>query len=179
MRIKDLVTIDEKAEFRNDVQLSDYENPKRNVALLNSYLFTVTAPKGLEPSLGLLRTVINSILMPKLGNRMVLIANYGHGKSHLALVLTNYFSKPNTSEEMHIIQEKIGKVIDTPPQASLFREFRQSHQEFLVIRLRGDVPSTLREQFIVQIEQALKEHTVTQKVTLPFWYQKAEDLLRS
>ena len=60
MRIKDLVTIDEKAEFRNDVQLSDYENPKRNVALLNSYLFTVTAPKGLEPSLGLLRTVIIS-----------------------------------------------------------------------------------------------------------------------
>ena len=110
---------------------------------------------------------------------MVLIANYGHGKSHLALVLTNYFSKPNTSEEMHIIQEKIGKVIDTPPQASLFREFRQSHQEFLVIRLRGDVPSTLREQFIVQIEQAFKKNILTKRSHFHSGIRKPKISLRS
>jgi hypothetical protein len=179
MLIKDLVSIDEEAEFRNDVQLSDYEDPKRNSALLRSYLFTVTAPMGLEPSLGLLRTVINAYLNPKLGNRIATIANYGHGKSHLALVLANYFGKPYASKEMGVIQEKIGKVVDNPAKASLFREFRQSHPEFLVIRLRGDVPGSLREQFITCLEQTLQEHSSTRNIKLPFWHQKAENLLNS
>lgn len=175
--IKDLVTVDENAEFRNDVQLSDYDNEKTNLALLRSYLFTGTAPQGQEPSIGILRTIIESFLNPRLDNRLTAIANYGHGKSHLALVLANYFGKANKSPEMKIILGKIDKALDTAAQRIRFHEFRENRNEFLVIRLRGDKPQGLREQFIISLEQALKEHPATNKVELPFWYQKAEQLL--
>ncbi len=179
MLIKDLVSIDEKAEFRNDVQLSDYDVAPRNLALLRSYLFTAIAPNNLEPSLVLLRATINSFLTPKVGNRIVTIANFGHGKSHLALVMANYFSKPFNSEEMKVIQDKIRQAVATPPQASLYRDFRQSHPEFLVIRLRGDVPRSLREQFIIGLEHAFQEHQVTRDVRVPYWHRKAEELLQN
>ena len=179
MIIKDLVSIDEQAEFRNDVQLSDFDFPQRNLALLHSYLFSITAPTGLEPSLGILRTTIHSFLNPGLENRMVTIANFGQGKTHLALVMTNYFSKPYDSEEMKVIHDKINKAVDNPPQASLYRDFRKNHPEFLVIHLRGDVPRNLREQFMMSLELALKEHDATRNIRLPYWHHKAQDLLEN
>jgi len=176
--IHNLVTIDEQAEFRNDVQLSDFEKEETNLALLRSYLFTATAPQGQESSTGLLRAVTESFLNPRLDNRITAIANYGHGKSHLALVLANYFGKSFQSPELKIIFNKIDQALDNPAQRNRFREFRENRNEFLVIRLRGDKPQSLREQFVLSLEQALKEHTATRNVELPFWYQKAEQLLK-
>jgi len=176
--IHNLVTIDEQAEFRNDVQLSDFEKEETNFALLRSYLFTATAPQGQESSIGLLRAVTESFLNPRLDNRITAIANYGHGKSHLALVLANYFGKSFRSPELEIIFNKIDSALDNPAQRNRFREFRENRNEFLVIRLRGDKPQSLREQFVLSLEQALKEHTATRNVELPFWYQKAEKLLK-
>ena len=177
--IHNLVTIDEQAEFRNDVQLSDFEKAETNLALLRSYLFTSTAPRGQESSTGLLRAVIESFLNPRLDNRITAIANYGHGKSHLALVLANYFGKHYQSPELKIIFNKIDQALDNPAQRNRFHEFRENRNEFLVIRLRGDKPQSLREQFMLSLEQALQEHAPTKNVELPFWYQKAEQLLKS
>lgn len=177
MQIKDLVSIDEHAEFRNDVQLSDYEIPERNLALLRSYLFSCTAPKGQESSLSLLRLVTGAFSDARTKNRFTVIANYGHGKSHLALVMANYFGKPFQSDEMKVIQDKISKAVDNPARAEYFQQFRQNHAEYLVIRLRGDVQRALREQFVICLEQGLGEHAATQGVQLPFWYQNAEKWL--
>ena len=176
--ISSLVTIDEQAEFRNDVQLSDYEKRETNLALLRSYLFTSTAPQGQESSTGILRAIIESFLNPRLDNRIAAIANYGHGKSHLALVLANYFGKPYQSPELKIIFNKIDQALENPGQRQRYREFRESRNEFLVIRLRGDKPAKLREQFVLGLEQSLQEHTATKNVELPFWYKKAEQLLK-
>lgn len=176
--IRNLVTIDEHAEFRNDVQLSDFENQETNLALLKSYLFTTTAPQGQESSIGLLRAIIESFLNPRLDNRITAIANYGHGKSHLALVLANYFGKANESSELKIILNKIDQAISDTSQRKRYHEFRENRNEFLVIRLRGDKPQSLREQFVLSLEKSLQEHAATQKVELPFWYQKAERLLQ-
>jgi hypothetical protein len=175
--IHNLVTIDEHAEFRNDVQISDYEKEETNLSLLRSYLFTATAPQGQESSIGLLRAITESFLNPRLDNRITAIANYGHGKSHLALVLANYFGKPYQSPELKVIFTKIDQSLDNPAQRNRFHEFRENRNEFLVIRLRGDKPQSLREQFVISLEQALKEHPSTQNVEIPFWYQKAEQLL--
>lgn len=177
MLIKDLVAIDEHAEFRNDVQISDYEKPDTNLALLRSYLFTYTAPREQESSLSLLRLVTSAFSDARTKNRFAVIANYGHGKSHLALVMANYFGKSYTSPEMQVILEKISKAVDSPARAAYFQEFRQNHAEYLVIRLRGDAQRTLREQFVTNLEQALKEHKATRDVKLAFWYQTAENLL--
>lgn len=179
MLIRNLVIIDEQAEFRNDVQLSDYDDPKINLALLKSYLFTFNAPQGWESSVGLLKIILDSYSSPRLDNRIAVIANYGHGKSHLALALANYFGKPHNSPEVKVVLEKISKAIDNPAQAQRYHEFRQNHREFLIIRLRGDEPRSLREQFVFALERALDEHAATKNVKLPFWYQKAEELLNA
>lgn len=176
--IRNLVTMDEQAEFRNDVQISDYENEETNLSLLQSYLFTVTAPQGQESSSGLLRAITESYLNPRLDNRIAVIANYGHGKSHLALVLANYFGKPFQSQEMQIVLSKLSQALGNPAQAQRYREFRENRAEFLVIRLRGDKSQSLREQFVLSLEQSMREHESTKIVELPFWYQKAESLLR-
>jgi len=177
MLIKDLVAIDEHAEFRNDVQLSDYDRPETNLALLRSYLFTDTAPREQESSVSLLRMITSAFSDARIKNRFAVIANYGHGKSHLALVIANYFGKPYKSEEMRVILGKIAQKVDSPARAAYFQEFRQNHPEYLVVRLRGDAQRTLREQFVTNLEQALREHQATSSVQLPFWYQTAENWL--
>ena len=91
LTIGEIVALDEQARFRNDVQLSAFDDPAKNMALLRSYLFTGTAPNtevaGARTfsSIDLLEQVVQAFLSDRLENRMVAIANYGHGKSHLAL----------------------------------------------------------------------------------------------
>src|SRR5689334_19979255 len=112
MKIRDLVSIDEEAEFRNDVQLSDFEDREANLALLRSYIFTQTAPGEQESTVSILRIATETLSNGRLENRIAVVANYGHGKSHLALVLANYFGRTNPSPELKIILEKLSNAIN-------------------------------------------------------------------
>jgi hypothetical protein len=178
LNIGNLVKIDEQAEFRNDVQISAYEDPQRNLALLRSYLFTSAAPGDQHPSVGLLEVLLQAFLSERVENRYVAIANYGHGKSHLALALANYFGKPTQSDETKLIMDKITNAVHDEAKASRYRDFKHSKGEFLVIRLRGDILRSLREQFPAALEKALGEHAVTANIELPFWSADAAKFLR-
>jgi len=112
-------------------------------------------------------------------NRFVAIANYGHGKSHLALALANYFSKPVASEEAQLLQGKLEHALNDPAKSSRFRDFKQARGEFLIVRLRGDTPSNLREQFIPSLERALQAHKATENIKPPLWHEYAEKVLTS
>ncbi len=179
MLIKDLVHIDEHGAFRSDVQLSDYDNPKLNRELLKNYIFTISAPAssraGRDVSakdvLDMLKTAFT---LERYENRLALIANYGRGKSHLALTLANFFARPTDSEEVRIILERLRQALNNPAAFSGYREFKQSKGEFLVLRLRGDGFDDLQEGFLRALEQALKEHDCTRGIQLPFWHEKAE-----
>src|SRR5690554_1313114 len=109
LKIKDIVQLDTKGEFRSDVQLSDFDNPKLNLSLLQSYIFSVSIPNSFGErtqsiaGLGLLDELIKAFRYDRFENRFVAIANYGHGKSHLALVLANYFARPVDSPEVKTI----------------------------------------------------------------------------
>ncbi len=179
MLIKDLVHIDEHGAFRSDVQLSDCDNPALNRELLRNYIFTVSAPStslaGRDVSAGeVLKTLKDAFTLGRVENRLVLTANFGHGKSHLALTLANFFSRPAESEEVRIIFERLGQALNNPAALSGYRDFKQSKGEFLVIRLRGDGFDDLQEGFLRAMEQALSEHDCTRGVELPFWYPRAE-----
>jgi len=179
MLIKDLVHIDEHGAFRSDVQLSDYDNPTLNRELLRNYIFTVSAPStslaGRDVSAGeVLRMLKDAFMLERVENRLVLTANFGHGKSHLALTLANFFSRPAESEEVRIIFERLGLALNNPAALSGYREFKQSKGEFLVVRLRGDGFDDLQEGFLRAMEQALSEHDCTRGVELPFWHSRAE-----
>lgn len=183
LTIGDLVTLDEQAEFRNDVQLDAYDNAVHNLSLLRSYLFTGSAPTDTGAavrsisSVGVLDQIRQAFLNEKIENRFVVIANYGHGKSHLALGLANYYGKPVGATEVELLFNKISNAVSDPAKASGYRDFKQSRGEFLVVRLRGDMPRTLREQFMASLEKALGEHSATAGQRPQFWHRMAEKFL--
>ncbi len=183
LTIGELVTLDEEAEFRNDVQLDAYDHAERNLSLLRSYLFTGSAPSDAGAavrsisSVGVLDQIRQAFLNEKLDNRLAVVANYGHGKSHLALALANYFGKPVDSQEVRVLFTKIDNAVNDPARASGYHDFKRSRGEFLVVRLRGDMPRTLHEQFMAGLEKALSEHTATAGQRPQFWHSVAERFL--
>ncbi len=183
--MKALIAIDDNAQFRNDVQLNLFENPAENKALLRSYIFSVTGSGTRRvlsaqevSSADLLNRLVETYTNSRAENRMVAIANYGHGKSHLALALTNYFSKPFDSEEAQIVLQKLEHALNDEATWQRFYDFKDSRGEFLVLRLRGDIPRSVREQFLPELEKALQEHPQTAEVRPPMWHTYAADILR-
>lgn len=178
MLVKDLVWLDEEGKFRNDVQLSHFENQKINKSLVGCYIFSFDAPRGYLSSVDLLRSIIYAYVNPTAHkNRTVVIGQYGHGKSHLGLVMANYLGKPHTSTEFKTVIERLERAIDNPAKLELYKEFRKNRPEFLVIRLSGDNPRSLREQFMQALEKGLKEHEATKNTEMPFWQETAKRLL--
>lgn len=178
MLIKDLVHIDEHGAFRSDVQLSDYDNHRLNLELLHNYIFTVSAPStsgsGRDVSAkDVLEMLKSAFTLDRYENRIVLIANYGRGKSHLALTLANFFARPASSEEVHIIFERLGQALNNPAMLKGYQDFKQSKGEFLVVRLRGDGVDDLQDGFLRALEKALSEHDCTRGIELPFWHTHA------
>ncbi len=170
------VKLDSDAEFRSDVQLDAYEKP-HNLALLKSYLFTAAAPAGWSSSLGILNTLIDTFNNGRLENRIVTIANYGHGKSHLALALANFFGRPADSQEIKLLLSKIEQSTKDKAEAARFATFKKSSGKHLVLRLRGDVAGSMRSQFIRALEQAIEANPETSGARMPFWFKEAEQLL--
>lgn len=184
-QIRSIVAIDDNAKFRSDVQLDLFGDAQENEALLRDYLFSVVAPgrSGVKSALDVSPVDLLNQLVETYSsgseNRFVTIANYGHGKSHLALVLANYFSKPAESPEIKQILDKLDHALNNPALHSRYVDFKRNRGEFLVIRLRGDTPLNVREQFLPKLEQALREHTATANTQVPSWHSYAEQVLTS
>ena len=106
-----------------------------------------------------------------------MIANYGHGKSHLALALANYFGKPFGSEELKVLLSKIQDAVHDSAQAEKYKQFKRSNSKYLVICLRGDLPGSMRGQFIHELEKSLEADEKTRDERIPFWFTQAEKYL--
>lgn len=175
MRIGELVKMDASGDFRSDVQLSDFDNSNLNRELLGNYILTVHAPAtyGAQQRSLSARDVLEQLktilTVERAENRIVLTANYGHGKSHLALVLANFFSRPTGSPEVKTILGRLEQALSNPAQFAGYRDFKKSKGEFLVIRLQGDAFNDLQEGFIRALEQALREHEATNHIEIPLW----------
>jgi hypothetical protein len=182
--IGDLVKMDLQGTLRSDVQLSDYDDPDLNRQLLQHYIFTTRAPDSgggrvrRLSSLEVFDKLCQAFVIDKLDNRITIIANYGHGKSHLALTLANYFARAASSREVKTILQRLGQAVKSPPELARYRQIKDNRGEFLVVRLRGDSPAGLREQFLKGLENALREHKVTQNAQPPFWYTRAAAALQ-
>lgn len=184
MYINEIVNLDLQGRFIPAVQLSDFDSKTDNLSLVKSYIFANSAPdtRGQQSravgSIDLLKSLRLSFINGS-ANRFVVTANYGHGKSHLALVLANYFGKPYDSDEVQEVLKRIEIPLhNNLPEAENYREFKRQYDKFLVVRLRGDVPRTLREQFFPALKQALHEQMGAEEIELPFWHQQAIDWLQ-
>ncbi len=175
MLIRDLVALNEDAEFVNDVQLGWYPKDPRSRSLAKGYIFTDKAPEGKKSSILLLEQVRDAFTYSR-ENRFVVIATYGHGKTHFALALANFFGMPAESEEVRRMLDNIAHG-SSEEKAQGLRDFKGARAPFLVVRLRGDKPGSLPQQFLSGVETALDEHEATRGTRLPLWFREAENFL--
>lgn len=168
-----------EAEFRSDVQLSSFRRPE-NLDLVKSYIFTGKAVEGKKSSAELLRLLAEAYMPGNVPNRFTFIANYGHGKSHFALMLANYFGKPLDSPEVDTILDKLEHTLVDRAEYGFFRGFKSNHRRpFLVLTLRGDEPGDLRSKFFRALEEARRGYPELESEPLPFWFAGAEHFLEN
>lgn len=177
MLIREVVTQNSRASFANDVQLAWYPAHERNLPLVQMYTFTDQAVQGKVSSIGILER-LRQCLLDGGENRFVIRATYGHGKTHFALALANYFGRAFHSEEVQSVLTNIAHAT-TPDRAQNFVDFRKRREAFLVVRLRGDLPKGLHQQFTQGLEQAIEENPNTRGTRLPFWFENATTFLNS
>ena len=113
-------------------------------------------------------------------NRFTFIANYGHGKSHFALMLANYFGRPSDSPEVAAILDKLDHALDDRAEFGFFESLKSKDRKpFLVLTLRGDEPGDLRSKFFRALDEARQLYPELASVPLPFWFAGAERFLEN
>jgi len=178
--IRDVVCQKEDAAFRNDVQLRWYvEGHAENLALARSYLFTRKSVGQRKSPIDVLYQLRQAFLTNTFENRFMVIATYGHGKSHLALALANYFGKPPTSTECQALLISIQHAFGGAAEAQGYRDFKEARKRMLVVCLEGTRPGDLSQHFLKALRTALRAERETQSQELPFWTREATRLIES
>ncbi|PQV65271.1 hypothetical protein B1R32_1018 [Abditibacterium utsteinense] len=155
----------------NDVQLGWYPNDPRNKQLCDFYIWSSHSLGKAKPSVELLERVREAFLMTTSPRRFIFRATYGHGKTHLALALANFFGRPHDSDQVQGILSQLRE--SSPAKAEGFAAFKAERPPYLVVRLFGENVSNLPQAVVSAVETALKENEATQDYKLDFWFDKA------
>ena len=174
--IKDVVTTSKKSEFRNDVQLPHFRS-SQNLNLVEGYIFTRKAVAPKKSSIELLKLLCEAYLPGKQPNRFVFMATYGHGKSHFALALANFFGKPAGSAETGAVLSRIEHAVNDAAYYGFFESFKSHKKPYLILLLSGIDQRDLQTQFFNAVEVALGDGE-GKDIELPFWYRGAEQFLQ-
>jgi hypothetical protein len=178
MLLKEVVRRNNNAAFYSDVQLSSYRGPE-NLELAKSFIFIGKTAGSRRASLDLLGQVCNAYLPGNQPNRYTFIATYGHGKSHFALAIANYFGRTSESPEVVAILENIRHSAGDEALYGTFADFKRHHRPLLVITLRGDDPGDLQSQFYRALDDAIQDNEESRSAELPFWFGAADRFLQN
>jgi hypothetical protein len=180
IHLDDIMRDTASADLRSDVRIGQYWTPD-NLELVQNYIFTWNAPDNKFSSVKLLSRFCDAYAPGARGNRFVVIATYGHGKSHFALVLANYFGKPDGSVESNTVLSAIKHAIPDQDLGEYghLEAFKRHHKPYLILILRGDEPSDLRTKFYRAVKEALgSEKNEGDETQLPFWQHSAHEFLQ-
>lgn len=184
MKIRDFVKIDQYGEFISAVSLSDFDVPKRNTQLVRSFIFSDHTPDsaGLEQkyhgTIDLLDK-FRKAFISNTNNTLMVLADFGHGKSHFALAAMNFFEKPKDSDEVKIIIDRIKQAIpENAPKAENFLTFKKARDRFLVLYLDGTSGKSIKEMLYAALIKGLSRHPDTKNVNLSLWNQLAIDWIK-
>jgi len=174
MRVADVVHLNRAGEFTNDVQLRWYvDNRPENLSLATRYMFTRTSAGEKKSPIDILYQVKQAFLLDTYENRFVVIATYGHGKSHLALALANYFGRPADSAEVGALLKSIRCAFQQGPEAEAYADFKTERKRHLAVCLEGTRLGDLSHLFLHALQKALKNEPETANLRLPFWTEEA------
>src|ERR1039457_729895 len=176
--IEEVVSASSSAKFRNDVQLAQYHG-EHNLELAEDFIFTRKAAAGRKSSIELLKHTCEAFMPGAPPNRFVFIATYGHGKSHFAVAMANYFGKAANTLELKGVLASIKHALQDAPLYGFFDDFKRNKKPFLILILRGDEPSDLQTKFFRAVEDALRLDSESHKIQAPFWYSDAERFVKA
>ena len=161
-KIKDLVKINTEAVLDTGIQLDWYYDSIRNERLSKGYMFSYgKSSEKKVSSIGILRRVQDCLLDSQKENIFTVIAGYGQGKTHFALVLANFFGR---AFDDPLVEEIINSIehSSSGAEAEHFRSFKKNIKKpSLVIKIAGHMFRDLRQGFLKALRNALDEHIVT------------------
>lgn len=185
-KIKDIVSINSQAVFNNAIQLSwfyDVNQKTENDNLVSGYVFGNSVDNKKignyieSSSLPVFEKVIKAFGNPQASNIFTIVARYGHGKSHFALVLANYFGLAPDSPVVADIIKHIETCSDKPT-ADQFRYFKtQTTRPQFVVTLAGIDFQDLRQGFLQALRRALESHEATRNYPIKSISAKAAEWL--
>jgi len=175
--IGDVTVPNPEFRFVYDVRLNQYPDDPDNLALAKAYQWTNLQIGRELPSVKVLETICNSFEFESEENRRVLQATYGHGKSHLALALANFFGQPSGSPEAEAILAGVAHV--APGVAQRLRNFKENRAPYLILRLAGGESDSLSAAVVRGLETALEENPATKDAELGLWFDEALAVLNT
>ena len=180
LTIKDLVKVNQNAVLDSGVQLGWYKDPDRNDYYATGFLFSHGEFTGNKFSaIRIFEMICESFLNSSKPNVLTVIAGYGQGKTHFALVLANFFGRPAKHPLVEQIIDQIRDYSDNQT-AEHFRYFkRNAEKPQLVVKLSGDTFVDLRQGFLQALRLALDEHEATKEYAIKSTSLEAARWLRS
>ncbi|MEA5469156.1 hypothetical protein, partial [Spirulina sp. 06S082] len=109
MLLRQLVEINETGLVANAVNFSLMEDSDKNLRLCEGFIFNhdTSSERLPKSTVGILDALRRSFHSPNEPNIHLLVQDYGKGKSHFALTVANFFSKPEDSEEVRGILKQV------------------------------------------------------------------------
>jgi hypothetical protein len=180
MQIKELIKPNKNAEFFNDVQLRWFWDQAKNAQLAKGYIFTRQAGENRKSTVDALDMVRHGLIDPGMENRMLFMATFGQGKTHLALAMANFFSKSPNSPEVKYLIESLRHAYGEDVGVNNFVNLKESHPQHLVVCLQGDeVGFDLSSYFVREVEHSLSNELLSSGGMLPLWFKTALEILKN
>src|SRR5665213_2978532 len=180
MLIRELIQLNTNAEFFNDVQLRWFWDEQKNAKLAKGYIFTRQSGENRKSTVDALDMVRFGLTDPGSENRMLFMATFGQGKTHLALAMANFFAKPPESEEVQYLITSLRHAYADSPAIRNFTDLKERNPRHLVVCLQGDeVGFDLSSYFVSEVERSLKVELSASGGMLPLWFKTALDTLET
>ncbi|MCY7274225.1 MAG: hypothetical protein LH702_10900, partial [Phormidesmis sp. CAN_BIN44] len=164
MLLNQLIRINEAGIVADSVNFGLMEEPETNQKLCEGFVFNYDKDKPEESTVGILDTLRSSYESRSQANVHLLIQQYGKGKSHFAVTIANYFSKPADSAE---VQGILHQVENATGRNSAIVQRLQSYKKYgrhLVVCLSGDRAGDIRKQFLQSLLKALEAEGITDSI---------------
>ena len=178
MLIRELIQLNTNAKFVSDVQLRWFWDAEKNAELAKGYIFTRQAGANQKSTVDALNMVRFGLTDPGSDNRMLFLATFGQGKTHLALAMANFFAKSPDSREVRWLIESLAHAYGDDPALKSFTDLKERNPRHLVVCLQGDVGGfDLGSNFVRELEHSLAAELVPSGGMLPLWYKVAIETL--
>ncbi|NJR52149.1 MAG: hypothetical protein HC780_23845 [Leptolyngbyaceae cyanobacterium CSU_1_3] len=148
MLLNQLVRINEAGIVADSVNFGLMEEPETNQKLCEGFVFNHDKDKPEESTVGVLEALRSSYDSRNQANVHLLIQQYGKGKSHFAVAIANYFSKPADSPEVKGILHQVGIAAGGNSAIAQRLQSYKKYGRHLVICLSGDRGGDIRKQFL-------------------------------